>query len=87
MLPLNYAILKYYTTIEDACATDVIAALKGQSGRFKALSRPAVIEALMTAEKNGLLEETRCELNDQDELEVYYRANAEGKATINKYIK
>ena len=50
MLPLNYAILKYYTTIEDACATDVIAALKGQYGRFKALSRPAVIEAQMTAE-------------------------------------
>ena len=87
MLPLNYAILKYYTTIEDACANDVIEALKDQYGRFKALSHPAVVEALMTAEKNGLLEETRCELNDADELAVYYRANEESKATINKYIK
>ena len=68
MLPLNYAILKYFTTVEEACATDVI-------------------EALMTAEKNGLLEETRCELNDADELEVYYHAHEEGRATINKYIK
>lgn len=87
MLPLNFAILKYFTTVDEACATDVINALKGQYGRFKALRRPAVIEALMTAEKNGLLEEARCAFNDQDELEVYYRANAEGKATINKYIK
>ena len=27
MLPLNYAILKYFTTVERACADDVIAAL------------------------------------------------------------
>ena len=87
MQPLNYAILKYFTTVDEACATDVIEALKGQYGRFKALSRPAVIEALMTAEKNGLLEETRCELNDADELEVYYHAHEVGRATINKYIK
>lgn len=87
MQPLNYAILKYFTTVEEACANDVIAALKGQYGHFKALSHHSVVEALMTAEKNGLLEETRCELNDADELDVYYHAHEEGRATINKYIK
>lgn len=87
MLPLNYAILKYFTRVEEACAADVMRELHGQYGHFKGLRRPAVIEALMTAEKNGLLEETRCELNDSDELEVYYRANAAGRETINKYIK
>ena len=87
MLPLNYAILKYLTTVEDACAGDVIEALKGQYGHFKALSRPAVIEALMTAEKNALLEETRFELNPQGELDVYYRTSQNGRETINKFIK
>lgn len=86
MLPLNYAILKYFTKVEEACADDVINALKDKYGSFKALKKPAVIEAIMTAEANGLLEETRFELDEKDELKVYYCASEESAATINKYI-
>ncbi len=35
MKPLNYAILKYFTKVSEACADDVIKALKGQYGNFK----------------------------------------------------
>ncbi len=87
MKPLNFAILKYFTTVKEACADDVINALKGEYGHFKALKKPAVIEAIMTGEANGLLEETRYDLDDKGELRVYYRAHAEGAATINNYIK
>ena len=59
MKPLNYAILKYFTKVEEACAEDVIEALKGEYGSFKALNRKDVVTALMTAEANGLLEETK----------------------------
>lgn len=87
MKPLNYAILKYFTKVEEACAEDVIDALKGEYGSFKALNIKDVVTALMTAEANGLLEETRFELDKDDKLRVYYHAHAEGAATINKYIK
>jgi DNA-binding PadR family transcriptional regulator len=87
MKPLNYAILKYFTKVEEACADDVINALKGEYGHFKALKKKAVITALMTAEANGLIEETRFELDETGELNVYYHAHEEGKSTINKYIK
>ena len=87
MKPLNYAILKYFTTVEEACADDVINALKGEYGSFKALNKKAVITALMTAEANGLLEETRFDLDKSGELRVYYHAHEDGAATINKYIK
>ena len=87
MKPLNYAILKYYTTVEEASAEDVIEALRGDYGSYKALNPKSVLEAVMTAEKNGLLEETRFELVDNDKVRVYYRAHDEGKATINKYIQ
>lgn len=86
MKPLNYAILKYFTKVEEACADDVINALKGEYGNFKALKKKAVITALMTAEANGLIEETRFELDKSNELTVYYHAHEEGAATINKYI-
>ncbi|HBA04461.1 hypothetical protein IO99_15690 [Clostridium sulfidigenes] len=87
MKPLNYAILKYFTKVEEACADDVIEALKGQYGSFKALKKNAVITALMTAEANGLIEETRFELDKSNQLKVYYHAHEDGAATINKYIR
>ena len=87
MKPLNYAILKHFTKVKEACAEDVIEALKGEYGNFKALNRDDVIEALMTAEANGLLEETRFELDQAGALRIYYRAHEEGAKTINKYIK
>lgn len=87
MKPLNYAILKYFTKVNEACTDDVINALKGEYGNFKALKKKAVITALMTAEANGLIEETKFELDKSGELKVYYRAHEDGAATINKYIK
>lgn len=87
MKPLNYAILKYFTTVKEACADNVIEALKGDYGNFKALKKPAVVEAIMTAEANGLLEETRFDMDSKGELRVYYRAHEEGASTINSYIK
>ncbi|MHC1723692.1 MAG: hypothetical protein AB9836_10890 [Aminipila sp.] len=87
MRPLNFAILKYFTTVKEACADDVIEALKGEYGSFKSLRKPAVIEAIMTGEANGLLEETRFDLDSKGELRVYYHAHKEGADTINTYIK
>lgn len=86
MKPLNFAILKHFTKVNEACAEDVIEALKEEYAGFKALNQPDVLEAIMTAAANGLLEESRFELNSNKELRVYYRAHEEGAATINKYI-
>lgn len=87
MLPLNYAILKFFTKVDEASVDDVMEQLKGQYGDFKAFKKHSVINALMTAEANGLLEESRFELDANNELRVYYRAHEEGAATINTYIK
>ncbi len=87
MKPLNYAILKHFTKVSEASAKDVIESLKGEYGNFKALKLDAVINALMTAEANGLIEETRFNLDENKELRVYYHAHKEGAETINKYIE
>ncbi|MDP4105909.1 MAG: hypothetical protein Q8935_13305 [Bacillota bacterium] len=87
MKPLNYAILKYFTRVNEACAEDVIEGLKPEYGKFKSLNRQSVISALMTAEANGLLEETRFEMDDNNVLKIYYHAHQEGADTINKYIQ
>lgn len=87
MKPLNYAILKHFTKVKEACAEDVVEALKDKYGHFKALNTKEVLSALMTAEANGLLEESRFEMDQEGVLRVYYRAHEEGATTINKYIK
>ncbi|CAM3500046.1 hypothetical protein [Parendozoicomonas haliclonae] len=87
MKPLNYAMLKHFTTVPEACVQDVMEALKPQYGDFKAFQKDSMISAIMTAAANGLLEESRFELDDQNELRVYYRAHEEGAATINTYIE
>lgn len=87
MKPLNYAILKYFTTVEEACADDVMDALRSTYSHFKAFNKAAMISAIMTAEANGLLEETRFDMDTKNELRVYYHAHEEGAATINQYIR
>ncbi len=87
MKPLNYAILKHFTKVEEACASDVMEVLKGEYSNFKAFKKDSVISAIMTAEANGLLEETKFDMDSNNELRVYYRASDEGADTINQYIK
>lgn len=87
MMPLNFAILKLFTNGKEACPEDVIEALRPEYGHFKALNKADVLTALMTAESNGLLEESRFELDKNGEVRVFFRAGAEAIATINKYIR
>ncbi len=87
MKPLYYAMLKYMTTVDEASVADAINALKGEYGSFK-MCRPAPMqEALMTAEKNGLLEESRFDLDENNHLRVFYRVTDYGRKMIHDYIK
>ena len=86
MRPLNYAILKYYTGVEKASVNEILEDLKHDYKGHRAFKRKSIIEALMTAESNGLIEEAGADFVN-DELTIYYRANQEQKETINNYIK
>ena len=85
MKPLNFAILDYMTTVSEACAEDVVAALCAKYGAFRGLNVKDVRTALLTAAVNGLLEESLCELDAEGNLRLYFRAHPEGAATIIKY--
>lgn len=87
MIPLNYAILKYFTRVNEACAEDVMESLKSEYSHFKAFKKKSVIESLMTAETNFILEETRFDVDESGKPRVYYRATEDGLDIINKYIK
>jgi DNA-binding PadR family transcriptional regulator len=87
MKPLNYAILKYMTTAGEVSVAEVMDALRAEYGRFRAFNKTEMLRALMTAEVNGLLEETRYDLDGKGEARVFFKAHPEGAATINRYIR
>ena len=86
MKPLYYAMLKWMTTGNEACVADAIDALKGEYGSFKMCRPKPMQEALMTAEKNGLLEESSFDMDEHNELRVYYKVTDYGNQMINDYI-
>lgn len=87
MKPLNFAILEYFTTGAEACRAEVQEALKADYSGFRAFKDKGMDEALMTAASNGLLEESRLELDAQGNLVIYYKAPQDGIDAINSYIK
>lgn len=87
MKPLNMAILKFFTSGKEACRADVQEALKGEYSGFKAFKDKAMDEALMTAASNGLIEESRLDLDKDGNLVIYYKANEDSIAVINNYVK
>lgn len=84
--PLNYAILHYFTTVEKASVNDIMEALKEEYSDFKAFTKPAIINAVMTAEQNGLVEQVNIDLDKNEELEIFYHMNDEAKETIYNFI-
>ena len=87
MMPLNYAILKLFTDGRTACPEQVIEALRSNYAGYKALNKKEVLNTLLTAVSNGLLEEASFELDENSEIRIYFRSNEEGIATINSYIR
>ena len=118
MRPLNYAMLKYFTTVDEACADDVMDALAGDYSTFTAFKRDkpflqpiadlngkivgcealvrwehkeygflTPIKFIPSFEKNGLIAESRVDLDPNGDLRVFYSASEEQRATIDSYIK
>lgn len=86
LLPLNYAILKHFTYVSEACADDIMTALKPNYMSFKSFTQASIMDALMTAEKNGFITESKNDTDENGKLNIYYSADAIQTEYINKYI-
>ena len=87
MRPMNYAILKLFESGDTMDAEDVMVVLRGEYGKFRAFKKANIVESLMSAEKNFILEQTHYDLDDAGELHIYYKATENGKGMIKSFIK
>ena len=86
LMPLYYAIIKHFMDGEEHSAQDVIDALEPDYGGYKLLTRKDVEEALDTAKENGLLDESGCDLDEGEQLRIFYKVNDFGRDMIDRYI-
>jgi len=84
--PLNYAILLYFTKHKEGNADAIIEELKPEYEHYRAFNRPAVVESLMTAKENGILEEVRAELAEDDVLRVWYKLSEYGTGLVERFL-
>lgn len=84
--PLYYAIIRHFTNGSECCAADVVEALTPKYASYKLLTLHDVDDALAVAKENGILEETRCDLDDAGNLRIYYRITDFGTDMISRYL-
>ncbi|MGL5623261.1 hypothetical protein, partial [Cetobacterium sp.] len=78
---------KYFTKHGSSSVYEVMESLKKDYKNFKSFNKNSIINALMTAEANGLIEEVNSDLDENGNLVLYYEANKESKDIINSFIK
>jgi drug/metabolite transporter (DMT)-like permease len=86
-LPLNYAVLRLFANGLELDTQAVMDTLAGAYSSCRAFNPKSVLESLMSAEKNGLLEESRFEADGQGGLKAYYRSTEYGRDMIGRYIR
>lgn len=88
MKPLFFAMLKYYSKNVgvEASRADVQDALRGVYSSFKAFRDKDMDNALMTACANGIIHESRFELDGNGNLVIFYACTEEEANIINRYI-
>ena len=84
--PLYYAIIRHFTNGCESCAADVVDALKPNYASYKLLTLHDVDDALAVAKENGILEETRCDLDSTGSLHIFYRITDFGADMISRYL-
>ena len=65
---------------------DIVTALESDYAGYKLLTNKDVEEALATAKENGILDETRADLDDNGQLRVFYRMSVFGGVMVNQYL-
>ena len=87
MRPLFQEVLHLYTDGKERSRQMVQDELRPTYGNFKAFKDSQMDEALHTAMSNGLIAESRYELDAQGNLVMYYQSDQEMIDLINSYIK
>ncbi len=84
--PLSYAIMKLFRDGKARSVAGVVNELEPLYGGHRLLNEKDVDEALATAKENGLLDESRAEVDEGGTLRIFYTINDYGQGMVEKYL-
>lgn len=86
ILPMNFRMLHYFSTVEEGNVENLMQELKSDYGTEKQFNKPNISNSLFSMRENGLIEDSRVELDNEGELRIYYSINEEGTRLLDKYL-
>lgn len=86
LLPARTAVLHYMSTVDKADVHQVMEALKSKYGEEKQFTVPLFVEHIMSLECNGYVDQVGYELDENQQLKILYKINADGLYAVQKYI-
>ena len=86
ILPLRFRMLHFFSTVKEVSADSILEGLKDEYGSERQFSKKNFVEHLLTMKENGIIDETKLELDKNGELKIYYAINDEGRSLLKKYL-
>lgn len=86
ILPMNFRMLHFFSTVKEATVDKLMHELKAEYGTEKQFSKSNISNSLFSMRENGLIEDSKVELDNEGELCIYYSINEEGTRLLHKYL-
>ena len=85
-LPLRFRILHYISTVDKACADEIMKALRPEYGTEKQFTKKFLMDHLLDMKANFIIDDNDVALDGKGELIIYYSINDEGRRLLKKYL-
>jgi len=85
-LPLRFRILHYLSTVDKACAAEIMQALEPEYGTERQFTKKVVMDHLLNMKANAIVDDNEVALGPQGELIIYYSVNDQGRRLLKKYL-
>jgi Transcriptional regulator PadR-like family. len=86
ILPLTFRVLHFLSTVKEATVDYLMQELKSEYGNEKQFRKPNVSNILISMKENGLIDDSKVELDKDGELSISYCINEEGSRLLQKYL-
>lgn len=85
-LPMTFRMLHFFSTVQDGTVDHLMEALKSEYGSERQFQRKNLSSYLFSMRENGLIEDSKVELDENEDLRIYYRITDEGSRLLERYL-
>lgn len=85
-LPMTFRMLHFFSTVQDGTVDHLMEALKSEYGSERQFQRKNLSSYLFSMRENGLIEDSKVELDENEDLRIFYQITDEGSKLLERYL-